>query len=59
MKEVKIGILGFGTVGAGVVEGILKNGELMAQRTGIFPKIGKIADLDIKTDRGVKVDKTL
>ncbi len=29
MKEVKIGILGFGTVGAGVVEGILKNGELM------------------------------
>jgi homoserine dehydrogenase len=59
MKEVKIGILGFGTVGAGVVEGILKNGELMAQRTGIFPKIGKIADLDIKTDRGVKVDKAL
>jgi homoserine dehydrogenase len=59
MKEVKVGILGFGTVGAGVVEGILKNGELMAQRTGIFPKIGKIADLDIKTDRGVKVDKAL
>lgn len=56
MKKIKIGILGFGTVGAGVVEGILKNGELMAQRTGIFPTIGKIADLDIKTDRGVKVD---
>jgi len=59
MKKIKIGILGFGTVGAGVVEGILKNGELMAQRTGIFPKIGKIADLDIKTDRGVKVDSSL
>ena len=59
MKKIKIGILGFGTVGAGVVEAILKNGELMAQRTGIFPKIGKIADLDIKTDRGVKVDKAL
>jgi len=59
MKEVKIGILGFGTVGAGVVEAILKNGELIAQRTGIFPKIGKIADLDIKTDRGVKVDASL
>ncbi|MFA7257819.1 MAG: homoserine dehydrogenase [Kiritimatiellales bacterium] len=59
MKKIKIGILGFGTVGAGVVEAILKNGELMAQRTGIFPMIGKIADLDIKTDRGVKVDKSL
>jgi homoserine dehydrogenase len=56
MKKIKIGILGFGTVGAGVVEGILKNGELMAQRTGVFPTIGKIADLDIKTDRGIKVD---
>jgi len=59
MKKIRIGILGFGTVGAGVVEGILKNGELMAQRTGLFPVIGKIADLDIKTDRGVKVDQSL
>ncbi len=59
MKEVKIGILGFGTVGAGVVEGILKNGELMSQRTGILPSIGKIADLDIESDRGVKVDASL
>lgn len=59
MKKIKIGILGFGTVGAGVVEAILKNGELMAQRTGIFPTIGKIADLDIQTDRSVKVDKSL
>ena len=55
MKEVKVGILGFGTVGAGVVEGILKNGELMAQRTGIRPVVAKIADLDIETDRGVAV----
>lgn len=59
MKEVKVGILGFGTVGAGVVEGILKNGELMTQRTGIRPVIAKIADLDIETDRGVKVDSSV
>jgi len=55
MKDVQIGILGFGTVGAGVVEGIQKNGELMAQRTGIRPVVAKIADLDIETDRGVTV----
>ena len=59
MRKVKIGILGFGTVGAGVVEGILNNGELMAQRSGIFPIIGKIADLDIESDRGVAVDPSL
>lgn len=55
MAEVKIGVLGFGTVGAGVVEGILQNAELMEQRTGIRPVIAKIADLDITTDRGISV----
>ncbi len=55
MKEIKIGILGFGTVGVGVVEGIQKNGALMAERTGICPVVAKIADLDITTDRGITV----
>ena len=41
MKEIKIGILGFGTVGAGVVEGIQKNGALMAERIGINPVIAR------------------
>lgn len=57
MKEIKIGILGFGTVGAGVVEGIQKNGALMAERTGIIPVVAKIADLDITTDRGITVEE--
>ncbi|MEI6890914.1 MAG: homoserine dehydrogenase [Pontiella sp.] len=56
MKEIKIGILGFGTVGAGVVEGIQKNGALMAERTGINPVVTKIADLDITTDRGIPIE---
>ncbi len=55
MKQINIGILGFGTVGAGVVEGIQKNGALMAQRTGISPVVAKIVDLDITTDRGISV----
>jgi homoserine dehydrogenase len=57
MKEIRIGILGFGTVGAGVVEGLQKNGELIAQRTGIRPVVVKIADLDIKTDRGIRLSE--
>jgi homoserine dehydrogenase len=59
MNEIRIGILGFGTVGAGVVEGIGKNGALMAARTGINPVIGRIADLDIETDRGIDVPRDL
>ena len=55
MKEIRIGILGFGTVGAGVVEGIQKNGALMKERTGIAPVVARIADLDIESYRGVVV----
>ncbi len=55
MKQVKIGIIGFGTVGAGVADCLLKNGALIAARTGIEPVLAGIADLDVTTDRGVKL----
>ena len=56
MKEVGVGILGFGTVGAGVAEGLLRNRKVMAERLGVDIVLRKIADLDITTDRGVAVD---
>ncbi len=55
MKQVKVGIIGFGTVGAGVVECLIKNGELIGERTGVKPVLTRVADLDIVSDRGVKV----
>lgn len=55
MTTVNIGIIGFGTVGAGVAEAILKNGSLIAKRVGFTPVLKKIADLDITTDRGVEL----
>ena len=55
MKTVNIGLVGFGTVGAGVAETILKNGNLIAKRAGFTPVLKKIADLDITTDRGVEL----
>ncbi len=56
MKEIGLGLLGFGTVGAGVVEGLQRNGELMASRSGVKMTLRKIADLDLERDRGVAVD---
>lgn len=53
MKQVKIGIIGFGTVGAGVAEALLKNSQLIAKRMGFEPVLKTIADLDTTTDRGV------
>jgi homoserine dehydrogenase len=56
MKSANIGLAGFGTVGAGVVDGLTTHAELMASRIGIRPVLRTIADLDIETDRGVAVD---
>ena len=55
MKETKIGIIGFGTVGAGVAECLLKNGDAIAARTGVRPVLRRVADLDTVRDRGVKL----
>ncbi len=59
MKEIGIGLLGFGTVGAGVVEALRKNGDLLAARTGVRLVLRKIADLDLDRDRGVALDRSL
>ena len=55
MTQSGIGILGFGTVGAGVAAGLINNRAPLAERTGIDIVLRKIADLDITTDRGVVV----
>ena len=55
MKELKVGVVGFGTVGAGVVENLLQNCDVIAKRTGMMLTLTCVADLDTTTDRGVKV----
>jgi len=59
MKSIKIGLIGFGTIGTGVVNILAKNGETISQRLGASLEIAKIADLDITTDRGVSVGKDI
>jgi homoserine dehydrogenase len=59
MKKIGVGLLGFGTIGAGVVEGLQKNGGLLADRLGLELEIRRIADLDLVRDRGVTVDRSI
>ncbi|MCL2115127.1 MAG: homoserine dehydrogenase [Methanobrevibacter sp.] len=58
-NEVNIGLIGFGTIGAGVVEIFNKNQDLLSQKVGKQVNLKKVADLDITTDRGVKIDSEL
>lgn len=52
-KTVGVGVIGFGTVGAGTIEILLKNSDLIQKHTGFPIELKKVADLDIKTDRGI------
>lgn len=55
MKEIKVGLIGFGTVGSGVGKILQKNSKLIEKRMGAKLTIKRIADIDLETDRGVKV----
>lgn len=57
MKDVKVGLIGFGTVGSGVVKILKRNSEVIEQRLGFPIILKKVADLDITTDRGVELEK--
>ncbi len=55
METIKLGLIGFGTIGAGVVKTVSQQQKLLEARTGLRFEIVKIADLDITTSRGIDV----
>jgi len=59
MKQIRVGLLGFGTIGTGVVRLFQNNIDLVRNRTGIDISLVRIADLDITSDRGVPVDPAI
>jgi homoserine dehydrogenase len=59
MKKVQIGLVGFGTVGTGVVKILRNNGRVIKERLGVPLVIKRIADIDITSDRGIKVERNL
>ncbi|MCL1910031.1 MAG: homoserine dehydrogenase [Kiritimatiellaeota bacterium] len=59
MKQIGIGILGFGTIGAGVAEGLLKNRALIAERTGADVVLRKIAEIDETKIQGSQVSREI
>src|SRR3972149_11864475 len=56
MQEIKVGLIGFGTVGSGVARILQKNSRLIEKRMGAKLILKRIADIDLKTGRGVKLN---
>ena len=47
ITRVGVGIIGFGTVGTGVVKILMENAALISRRIGVPIEIVRIADLDV------------
>jgi homoserine dehydrogenase len=54
---INVGIIGFGTVGTGTAKILIQSRKLLKDRTGVDVNLRRIADLDIKRDRGLKLAK--
>ncbi len=59
MKRINLGLIGFGTIGTGVVKLLQESIDLIQNRLGAKVVLKKIADLDITTQRQVTVRKGL
>ena len=53
---VGVGLIGFGTIGTGVVKVLRENAAVIEQRLGFPLRLVRIADLDLATDRGVALE---
>jgi len=51
----RVGIVGFGTVGAGVADILQGSADLIRQRLGFPLRLVAVADIDTESDRGVRL----
>ena len=54
-KKVRIGLVGFGTIGSGVAKLIIEDADLIAARTGIRLELACVVDIDTSSPRPVKL----
>jgi homoserine dehydrogenase len=59
MKKVNVGIIGFGTIGSGVVKALQSRKARLRYKAGVNISIARICDKDLKTRRPVKVNRKL
>lgn len=59
MREIFLGLIGFGTIGTGVVKLLQENAKIIHERLGAKLVLKKIADIDITTPRNISIDKDI
>ncbi|MDP8215413.1 MAG: homoserine dehydrogenase [Candidatus Euphemobacter frigidus] len=59
MRRINIGLIGWGTVGTGVIKILRSNAAHISRRTGVSLRIRRVADLDLKRVRGIKIPPSI
>lgn len=54
-RAVRVGLIGFGTIGTGVVKLLKQNRDQIRDRVGVPIELVRIADIDTERDRGVRL----
>jgi homoserine dehydrogenase len=58
-REIKVGLIGFGTIGTGVIKILDRHAAAIRQQVGCAVRLVRVADLDLKTDRGIRVERRM
>ncbi|MBM4124653.1 MAG: homoserine dehydrogenase [Nitrospira sp.] len=53
--KIGVGVIGFGTVGTGAAKILLDNAAIIRRRVGVPVELVRVADLDVTTDRGIRL----
>jgi homoserine dehydrogenase len=55
-REIRVGLVGFGTIGTGVVRVLHNNADRISERLGFPLRLVRIADIDLDRDRRVPLE---
>lgn len=58
-RDIRIGLIGFGTVGTGVIKLLQRHQGQIRARLGARLVLARVADIDLRRHRGVRVDRKL
>jgi homoserine dehydrogenase len=58
-RDIRIGLIGFGTIGTGVIKLLQRHQGQIRARLGSRLVLARIADIDLRRARGVRVDRKL
>jgi len=59
MKEIQVGLIGWGTVGCGLAKVLQDNSEMLKERLGVPLRLKKVVDIDLDSPRPVSLPREI